>query len=117
MSRTNVNIDDEACAEIMRRYRLTSKRGAINLALRVLAAEPLDVDEAKQLARVGLGWWPRRNAVWSLNVILIDTSAWVEFLRDTGSAVCTRVEALKCLHPLFFPKAEISNLTHERGMG
>lgn len=54
MSRTNVNIDDEACAEIMRRYRLTSKREAINLALRVLAAEPLDVDEAKRLR--GSGW-------------------------------------------------------------
>jgi predicted nucleic acid-binding protein len=27
-------------------------------------------------------------------VILIDTSAWVEFLRDTGSAVCVRVDAL-----------------------
>jgi predicted nucleic acid-binding protein len=27
-------------------------------------------------------------------VILIDTSAWVEFLRDTGSRVCTRVDEL-----------------------
>ena len=27
-------------------------------------------------------------------MILIDTSAWVEFLRDTGSATCDRVEAL-----------------------
>jgi predicted nucleic acid-binding protein len=27
-------------------------------------------------------------------VILVDTSAWVEFLRDTGSAVCERVDAL-----------------------
>jgi predicted nucleic acid-binding protein len=27
-------------------------------------------------------------------VILIDTSGWVEFLRDTGSAVCDRVDAL-----------------------
>jgi predicted nucleic acid-binding protein len=27
-------------------------------------------------------------------VILIDTSAWVEFLRDTGSAVCARVDEL-----------------------
>jgi predicted nucleic acid-binding protein len=27
-------------------------------------------------------------------VILIDTSAWVEFLRDTGSAVCAQVDAL-----------------------
>jgi predicted nucleic acid-binding protein len=25
-------------------------------------------------------------------VILIDTSAWIEFLRDTGSAVCQRVD-------------------------
>jgi predicted nucleic acid-binding protein len=27
-------------------------------------------------------------------VILIDSSAWVEFLRDTGSDVCDRVDAL-----------------------
>jgi predicted nucleic acid-binding protein len=27
-------------------------------------------------------------------VTLIDTSAWVEFLRDTGSPVCRRVDAL-----------------------
>ncbi len=27
-------------------------------------------------------------------MILIDTSAWIEFLRDTGSVTCNRVEAL-----------------------
>lgn len=27
-------------------------------------------------------------------MILVDTSAWIEFLRDTGSAVCDRVDAL-----------------------
>lgn len=27
-------------------------------------------------------------------MILIDSSAWVEFLRDTGSSVCSRVDAL-----------------------
>lgn len=27
-------------------------------------------------------------------MILIDTSAWIEFLRSTGSATCNRVEAL-----------------------
>lgn len=27
-------------------------------------------------------------------MILIDTSAWIEFLRDTGSVTCERVEAL-----------------------
>ena len=54
MARTNVNIDDSACAEVMHRYRLTTKREAINLALRTLAAEALSVDEAKQLR--GSGW-------------------------------------------------------------
>ena len=54
MSRINVNIDDQACAEVMRRYRLTTKREAINFALRSLAAEPLSIDEARQLR--GSGW-------------------------------------------------------------
>ena len=54
MSRTNVDIDDAACAEVMRRYRLTTKREAINYALRTLAAEPLGVDEARRLR--GSGW-------------------------------------------------------------
>ena len=54
MSRTNVNIDDEACAEVMRRYQLATKREAINFALRTLAAEPLSLDEAKRLR--GAGW-------------------------------------------------------------
>ena len=54
MARTNVDIDDDACAEVMRRYRLTTKREAINYALRVLAAEPLSVDDARRLR--GSGW-------------------------------------------------------------
>ncbi len=54
MSRTNVDIDDEACAAIMRRYRLTTKREAVNFALRALAAEPCGVDEARRLR--GSGW-------------------------------------------------------------
>ena len=54
MSRTNVDIDDDACAEVMRRYRLATKREAINYALRTLAAEPLSVDEARRLR--GSGW-------------------------------------------------------------
>lgn len=54
MSRTNIDIDDEACDAIMRRYRLTSKRQAVNLALRTLAAEPLSIDEARRLR--GSGW-------------------------------------------------------------
>ena len=54
MSRTNVDIDDEACAEVMRRYLLKTKREAINLALRALAAEPFSADEARRLR--GSGW-------------------------------------------------------------
>ena len=54
MSRTNVDIDEDACAEVMRRYRLKTKREAINYALRTLAAEPLSVDDARRLR--GSGW-------------------------------------------------------------
>jgi Arc/MetJ family transcription regulator len=54
MSRTNIDIDDKACTEVMRRYRLASKREAVNLALRTLAAEPLTVEEARGLR--GAGW-------------------------------------------------------------
>lgn len=53
MTRTNVDIDDVACQVVMRRYRLHTKREAINLALRELAAE-LTVDEARRLK--GSGW-------------------------------------------------------------
>ena len=54
MVRTNVDIDDRACAEVMRRYRLTTKREAVNFALRALAAEPAPLDEARALR--GIGW-------------------------------------------------------------
>ena len=54
MLRTNLNIDDEACAEVMRRYHLTTKRDAVNFALRTVAAEPLGVEEARRLR--GSGW-------------------------------------------------------------
>lgn len=54
MTRINVDIDDQACAEVMRRYRLATKREAINLALRMLAAETVSVKEARSLR--GIGW-------------------------------------------------------------
>ena len=54
MSRTNIDIDDDACAEVMRRYRLATKRAAVNFALRALAEEPLGIDEARRLR--GSGW-------------------------------------------------------------
>ena len=54
MSRVTVDIDDRACAEVMRRYRLATEREAINFALRTLAVEPLRLDEARALR--GSGW-------------------------------------------------------------
>lgn len=54
MVRTNIDLDDEACATIMRRYGLASKREAVNLALRLLAVEPLSVDDARAMR--GEGW-------------------------------------------------------------
>ena len=54
MSRTNLDIDDKACAEVMRRYRFATKREAVNYALRTLAAEPASLDEARAMR--GSGW-------------------------------------------------------------
>ncbi len=64
MVRISIDIDEKACAEIMRRYQLASKEEAINLALRKVAAEPspfnpsdiepMSLEEA--LAMRGTGW-------------------------------------------------------------
>ncbi|HEY5874943.1 MAG TPA: type II toxin-antitoxin system VapB family antitoxin [Ilumatobacteraceae bacterium] len=54
MARTNIDIDDDACRAVMERYHLDSKRDAVNMALRRLAAEPLDLADARRLR--GSGW-------------------------------------------------------------
>ena len=54
MARTNIDIDEQACRAVMDRYGLSTKREAVNLALRQLAVEPLSLDEA--LATRGIGW-------------------------------------------------------------
>jgi len=54
MSRTNIDLDDGACDAVMRRFGLSSKRDAVNFALRTVAAEPLDVDAARRMR--GAGW-------------------------------------------------------------
>ena len=54
MSSTKIDIDDRACDEIMRRYKLSSKQEAVNFALRLLANEPVSVDEARRLR--GVDW-------------------------------------------------------------
>ena len=52
MGRTNIDIDDEACGIVMRRYHLRTKREAVNLALRALATEPLGLDAARRNHRL-----------------------------------------------------------------
>ena len=60
MSRTTIDIDDEACAAVMQRYDLKTKRAAVNLALRRLSGKPIppsipkNVDEIRKLR--GSGW-------------------------------------------------------------
>ncbi len=54
MGRTNVDLDDDACRIVMDRYHLATKRDAVNFALRTVAAEPLDLDQARALR--GSGW-------------------------------------------------------------
>lgn len=54
MSRTNIDLDDDAVAAVMQRFNLQTKREAVNLALRRLAAEPLDLEAARGLR--GSGW-------------------------------------------------------------
>jgi Arc/MetJ family transcription regulator len=53
MSRTNIDIDDEACRAVMRRFGLRTKREAVNYALRDLAFR-LSAQEARKLR--GTGW-------------------------------------------------------------
>ncbi|HTR74243.1 MAG TPA: type II toxin-antitoxin system VapB family antitoxin [Solirubrobacterales bacterium] len=54
MGRTNIDLDEKSCETIMRRYRFSSKREAVNFALRTVAAEALDLDRARRLR--GSGW-------------------------------------------------------------
>jgi Arc/MetJ family transcription regulator len=54
VSRTNIDLDDELVATVMRRYGLRTKKEAVALALRRLAIEPMSREE--MLAMEGSGW-------------------------------------------------------------
>ncbi len=54
IGRTNIDIDEVACAAVMERYGVVTKREAVNLALRLCAVEPLSIEEALSLE--GAGW-------------------------------------------------------------
>jgi Arc/MetJ family transcription regulator len=54
MARTNIDIDDVLVARVMRRYRLSTKKDAVDFALRALVGNPMTREEA--LALEGTGW-------------------------------------------------------------
>ena len=54
IARTNIDVDDDACRTVMQRYHLSTKREAVNFALRLVAAEALSEVDARALR--GSGW-------------------------------------------------------------
>jgi Arc/MetJ family transcription regulator len=54
MTRTNIDLDEELTAEVMRRFGLTTKNAAVDLALRRLLGAPLSREFLLSLE--GLGW-------------------------------------------------------------
>lgn len=54
MARTNIDLDDALVAEVMRRYGVTTKKEAVDLALRRLVGVPLSRDFL--LGLEGIGW-------------------------------------------------------------
>ncbi|MBW1638972.1 type II toxin-antitoxin system VapB family antitoxin [Microbacterium resistens] len=54
MTRTNIDIDDDLVKEVMGRYNLSTKKEAVNFALRRLVGVPLTKDFLLSLR--GTGW-------------------------------------------------------------
>lgn len=54
MARTNIDIDQDLIGRVMRRHGLSSKREAVDVALRRLDVTPMTREEA--LAMQGTGW-------------------------------------------------------------
>ncbi|WP_345544557.1 type II toxin-antitoxin system VapB family antitoxin [Microbacterium jejuense] len=54
MARTNIDLDEALVAEVMKRYRLESKRGAVDFALRSLITEPMSRDEILAMRGSGI---------------------------------------------------------------
>jgi Arc/MetJ family transcription regulator len=54
MGRTNIDLDDQLIAEVMRRFGVSTKKEAVDLALRRLVGVPLTSEFL--LGLEGLGW-------------------------------------------------------------
>lgn len=58
MARTNIDIDEDACAVVMHRFFLKTKRDAVNFALRRVANEirPMTAEEFEAFFDDPPGW-------------------------------------------------------------
>ena len=54
MSRTNIDIDDDLVAGVMRRYGLATKKEAVDFALRQVSVVPMTTREMRTMR--GSGW-------------------------------------------------------------
>ena len=54
MTRTNIDIDDALVAEVMRRFDVTTKKDAVDLALRRLVGSPVSAEFLRGVRRDGL---------------------------------------------------------------
>jgi Arc/MetJ family transcription regulator len=54
MTRTNIDVDDHLVAEVMRRFGVSTKKEAVDLALRRLVGAPLTSEFL--LGLEGIGW-------------------------------------------------------------
>jgi Arc/MetJ family transcription regulator len=54
MARTNIDLDDELLERVMKRYRLPTKKAAVDFALRAVAGDPMSRQEALEME--GSGW-------------------------------------------------------------
>lgn len=55
VARTNIDLDDDLVAEVMRRYACRTKKEAVDLALRRLVGTPLTKDFLLGLKGIGFG--------------------------------------------------------------
>lgn len=70
MGRTNIEIDDTLIEEAMRRFDLSSKREAVDFALRRLVGVPLTTEFLRSMR--GIGWGGDLDALRS------DADAWAD---------------------------------------
>ena len=54
MTRTNIDLDDDLVATVMKRYRLDSKRSAVDFALRQLIVEPMSTEQVLAMRGSGM---------------------------------------------------------------